>query len=225
MLVFRRVSFRVATWFLIHMAPSNLPAARLLLRSVLLKKRGHRSEAKKSTCLDESMYIYIMTPWCVMLTRGGRTCCTFWTLPLGHWWWSNLWNRFVLVLHQTSGQWSLSAHCFAFFEKLRSISIDDFPSISTTSSFCPGKTATGIAGAQTSEAQPLYSRAPGTKQPQRLGFSIGVGCLPGSHGPGIAEVSVHVHDFKLSFGLRRFFVEPSLEFPTSHKSCWFEQSW
>ena len=35
--------------------------------------------------------------------------------------------------------------------------------------FCPGKTATGTAGAQTSEAQPLYSRAPGTG-PRPQGF-------------------------------------------------------
>lgn len=170
---------------------------------------------------------YIMTPECVMSTRGGRTCCTFWTLPLGHWWWSNLWNRFVLVLHQTSGRYQLTVLHFweveVYFNRW-------FPSYFPQHlHFCPGKTATGIAGAQTSEAQPLYSRAPGTGQrPQGFHPSH---CL-GSHFPGIAEVSVHVHDFKLSFSLRRFFVqrffsEPSffLEFPTSHKSCWFEQSW
>ena len=70
-----------------------------------------------------------------MLTRGGRTCCTFHLVivddPIFE-------KRFVLVLHQTSGRYHLTK--IAFLRIVEVYSIDDFPlgpSIFTTSSFLP----------------------------------------------------------------------------------------
>ena len=91
-----------------------------------------------------------------------------------------------------------------------------FSLIFSNISSSPGETTTGIAGAQTSEAQPFYSRAPG---PKRGGIFRRVvdGSAPDRPG-GIAEVFIHnVHNvWPLSFGLRRLKFETQVPKGFSH---------